>query len=356
MKGEIRFERLYYYCPRCRTYFSPLDQELGVCPALCLTPSLKRRVAWLAARSSFEHAAEDLAELIDVKVSSSEFQRVALEVGDAFERLNLERDEAWNRPVSPQRPAPEPEIAPERLVVQADATCVLTVKGEEHKSVYCGRVFDLDAIGRKESNGRPFIADSRYAGGAIGFEDFSARLKALAYRRGARRAKQVAFLADGARCLWGWAEAFFGPEAVLIQDFWHVCERLSHLAQVLYGEAWRERFERWKEQLAQSRVDSVIRQLRRLRRQFDGPKRKCLNEQIGYLEAGRGRMDYARYRREGWPIGSGAIEGTCKHLVKERFCVTGAQWRRRNIPQVLALRVAQANHEWDEYWNRSQAA
>ena len=36
-------------------------------------------------------------------------------------------------------------------------------------------------------------------------------------------------------------------------------------------------------------------------------------------------MDYARFEREGWPIGSGAVEATCKHLVKERFCVTGAR-------------------------------
>jgi len=34
--------------------------------------------------------------------------------------------------------------------------------------------------------------------------------------------------------------------------------------------------------------------------------------EIQYLEKGRERMDYARYEREGLPIGSGAVEGTCK--------------------------------------------
>jgi hypothetical protein len=77
---------------------------------------------------------------------------------------------------------------------------------------------------------------------------------------------------------------------------------------------------------------------------------------MNYLEAGRARMDYARFEREGWPIGSGAIEATCKHLVKERFCVTGARWRRGNIPKMLALRIAIFNQEWKEYWEAERAA
>ena len=62
-------------------------------------------------------------------------------------------------------------------------------------------------------------------------------------------------------------------------------------------------------------------------------------------------MDYARYEKQGWPIGSGAVEGTCKHLVKTRFGVTGARWRRKNIGKILALRLALFNNEWDKYWD-----
>lgn len=67
-------------------------------------------------------------------------------------------------------------------------------------------------------------------------------------------------------------------------------------------------------------------------------------------------MDYARYCREGWPIGSGAIEGTCKHLVKERFGVTGARWKRERIRDVLALRLSMYNERWGEDWALAQAA
>lgn len=356
MRGEVRYERPIYRCKACGRYFSPVDAELGVRPGKCLTPSLTRKVAWLAARTTFEPAAADLRELLDVPVSSSEFQRVALEVGAQFEALSLQDDGQWNRPVSPERPGREPQIAPRRLALMADATNVLTVKGEEHKSVYCGRAFDAAARGRKDTNGRPFLSQSWFAASAVNFEDFTGRFLALARRCGLRRARRVAFIGDGARCLWKWARETLGPQATLIQDFWHVCEHLSLLAQELLAPAWQEAFERWKALLYDSHVDQVLDELRRLRRTLRGAKRQRLDGEIRYLEAGRERMDYVRYRRAGWPIGSGAIEGTCKYLVKQRFGVTGARWRRRNIPNLLALRVAQANGEWDEYYRRCAAA
>ena len=81
--------------------------------------------------------------------------------------------------------------------------------------------------------------------------------------------------------------------------------------------------------------------------------RIAIDAELTYLRAGRDRMDYARYEAEGWPIGSGAIEGTCKHLVKERFCVTGAHWRRANLPEMLALRLSIFNGEWKADWTDS---
>ena len=156
--------------------------------------------------------------------------------------------------------------------------------------------------------------------------------------------------------MWLWAAEALGSGAVLIQDFWHVCERLSNVAQEVWGEGWETKWEEWKTLLRESRATQVLQELRIKAAASRGEKRRLLREMIGYMEGAKDRMDYERYAREGWPIGSGAIEGTCKHLVKERFNVTGARWRRGNIPAVLALRVAQANKDWNRYRNLSQAA
>jgi hypothetical protein len=132
---------------------------------------------------------------------------------------------------------------------------------------------------------------------------------------------------------------------------------LSKLAQGLFdAERWRERFSRWKQQIEEGGVEEVIAELKGMFEKNRGGRRKALAGEIGYLERGKARMDYPRYKREGWPIGSGSIEGTCKHLVKQRFCVTGARWRRANIPKVLALRVSMFNGTWAEDWESAKAA
>lgn len=326
---------------------------MAVAPKAKWTRGVERKAAFVAACSPFAEASQTLRELAGLEVSSSQIDRIAQHHGALLDEHQRQAEEVWRAPVSPWRPTPQPEISCERLVIQADATSVLTVVGEEHKSVYCATAFDLEARGK--SGDRPFVAHRLYTASARNMEDFGDRVKALGWRSGMRGAR-VAFVGDGARCLWGWAEENLPRGTVFIQDFWHVLEHLAQLAQVLYGEAWAPTFERWRHRLRQGHIEGLLRTLRGLRPKLRGKRRLALDEELVYLRAGRHRMDYARYEQAGWPIGSGAIEGTCKHLIKARFGVTGARWRRRNIHKTLALRLALFNHEWEEYWTRPQAA
>lgn len=356
LSGSISYTRQVFECRDCRASFAPLDAELGVSPGQRLTPGVIRRVAWLGARASFGEAARDLQELLNLSVSRAEFARVVHENGARMDQVQRQRETRLMEPVSPQRPAPPAERRCDRLVLTADATSVLTIAKEENKMVYCGRAFDASDRGRKQDSGRPFLASSKLTASAEGLEDFGPRLKTLGYQMGMRSAQAVAFVADGARCLWNWAEDNLPPGTVMIQDIWHVLEHLSALAQDLYGESWKQTYQRWKRLLKGSQVDTIIAELEDERGRRGHRRRRRIAEELTYLRAGRDRMDYARYRREGWPIGSGAIEGTCKHLVKERFGVTGARWKRERIRDVLALRLSMYNERWGEDWALAQAA
>jgi len=356
LSGSAIYEREVYECSECRHSYAPMDEEMGVLPGEKLTRAVVRKVSYASARSSYAQASKDLKELIDVDVSPAECARVVEEEGARLERIQREREERRLAPVSYTRPALPAEIQCEKLVLQADATCVLTVEGEEHKSVYCGMAFGQDSRGRKEESNRPFITQKRYTGSAKNMEDFGQRLKALAYRMGMRYAESIAFIADGARCLWKWAEDALPKDVVFIQDFWHVCEHLADLAQELYGKNWKEKFSRWKMALRESLVDKILVELEEEHKRRRGNLRKKVKDEIQYLQNGRERMDYARFEKEGWPIGSGAIEATCKHLIKERFCITGAHWRRKNIGKLLSLRLSIFNNEWDQDWKETLAA
>lgn len=353
LAGEIEFRREVFECPVCRRSEAPLDAEMGIESGEKMTRGLTRKTAWLSAHKSFQTASAGLAELLGLRVSPAECQRVTLERGRRIDALQRRREELVLAPVGPDRAEPpEPRMRPETLVLLADAGTVLTRKGQEHKSVYCGRAVDLADRIEKDGSHRPVIVKSLHTASAVGMEDFGVRMKALARDAGLRSARVAAFIADGAAALWNWAESELPPGTILIQDYWHVCEHLAGVCREVYGESAEAspRLERWRGALKESRLDEILDELRGERKKRRGSKRERLEREIGYLEKGRHRMDYAEYRRRGLPIGSGAVESEVKCVVKERFGVTGARWSRENIAAPLALRVAIFNGDWDAFW------
>ena len=63
-------------------------------------------------------------------------------------------------------------------------------------------------------------------------------------------------------------------------------------------------------------------------------------------------MDYARFRRNGWPIGSGPVEAACKSVVKTRLCRSGMRWSRSGGQNILSLRTYVKSHRWDAMWRQ----
>lgn len=62
--------------------------------------------------------------------------------------------------------------------------------------------------------------------------------------------------------------------------------------------------------------------------------------QLGYFTNHQARLDYPTYLREGWPIGSGAVEGACKYLVTDRFKGTGMRWNLATAEPLPRARAA----------------
>jgi len=61
-------------------------------------------------------------------------------------------------------------------------------------------------------------------------------------------------------------------------------------------------------------------------------------------------MHYDEYLAQGWPIGTGVIEGACGHLVKDRMEQSGMRWTKSGAQAVLDLRAVRINGHWDAYW------
>jgi hypothetical protein len=67
---------------------------------------------------------------------------------------------------------------------------------------------------------------------------------------------------------------------------------------------------------------------------------------VGYLNKHQQRIvNYGYYQAEGISIGSGAIESTVKQIGR-RIKISGAQWNKDNVPQVLKQRCAYLNGQF----------
>ncbi|MNY06758.1 hypothetical protein D3C86_1395290 [compost metagenome] len=78
-------------------------------------------------------------------------------------------------------------------------------------------------------------------------------------------------------------------------------------------------------------------------------QRETLRTVIGYLQGVRHRIPYQEWYAAGYPIGTGSVEGACRHLVEDRMERAGMKWKVPGAQAVLDLRCVWENGEWDEF-------
>jgi hypothetical protein len=144
------------------------------------------------------------------------------------------------------------------------------------------------------------------------------------------------------------------PGFTLILDLIHANEYLWDTANRLFkGEdpkrdAWVEKY---TFALLSGHTKQVIADLRGLAqaRRTTKAQREELNKTANYFERNLGYMHYDEYLTKGWPIASGVIEGACRHLVKDRFELTGMRWTQDGAESLLRLRAVAENGDWEDY-------
>jgi len=150
------------------------------------------------------------------------------------------------------------------------------------------------------------------------------------------------------------------PQFTLIVDIIHVTEYLWEAANTLLGETHPMRAVWMQDALRCLLEDELDRLLNHLNYQLLGlSKRKqaILKKVMNYLYNNRDYMHYQQYLANGYPIGTGVIEGACRHLVKDRFERAGMRWSMVGAQVMLALRAVYLNGDWGGFqrFRRRQA-
>lgn len=344
--GEVSYTRWYAVNSKGGRDF-PADDALGI---VCgCTPGAAKRLCHMGAKSqSYAEASESLALLSGISASSNTIQRLVGAVGPDMA--------VWAREREPATVRPERDVA---VCLQMDMTGVRLlkkylrdVKGKngppKGRQIKCGVVFLLE----RGEDGRYYkVPDSSVHVLSFGdVTDFAAELDRARQKLGAQHLAQLIIISDGAEWIWNLVQDRF-KEAFTIVDFWHAAEHLHELCEFVLGkgDAASKRFASLRHKLKHYGVNGVIRHFERL--DVSKRMRKGINQRLGYFRTHQERMQYHWYRRAGWPIGSGEVEGSCKSLIKQRTDLSGQRWSPDGALNVLWVRALVKDGLHDQYWN-----
>lgn len=186
-----------------------------------------------------------------------------------------------------------------------------------------------------------------------GREVVLANLCAELDRRDPTETQPAIVLCDGERALWTTFAAMLTRPFVAILDLWHALTYLWLAGKVFHSaKRAQEVFVTARLRLLlEGKVGSVIKGLKQMGTQqgLAGDKKRTLAKVVGYLERNRDHMQYDQYLRAGYPIGSGVIEGACRHVIKDRLERAGMLWTLDGASALLRLRVVHTNGHWPAY-------
>lgn len=167
-----------------------------------------------------------------------------------------------------------------------------------------------------------------------------------------RRRKHLVCVMDGQRSFRKLLLRF--DQVTPILDIFHVLEWLWKAAHCLHpdGSLAAQKFvDHYLAMILEGKVGYAIGRLKRLRGELTKSKRTNLAKVITYLTNNRDYMKYDEYLRAGYPIGSGVVEGACRHAVKDRMEGSGMRWEAAGAQAVLHLRTIYLNGDWQTFMN-----
>lgn len=249
------------------------------------------------------------------------------------------------------------QSGPPVLLVSVDG--VLAPERDGWHEVKVGRLGPLGpAVREDRKTGRAVLrlGASTYCVGLEGADRFWERVAREAVRVGlGQGVRTVVLLADGAAWIWLAGRTHLGlhgVEVVEIVDYYHACAHLGTVASAVFTRTPLRRHA-WliplRRRLRDRGVASVLRALAKLRPTTE-QGREEVRKALAYFTEHAARMDYPAFAARQFPIGSGAIESACRHLVQLRAVQAGMRWLPEHLQAVLSLRALQRSGRWTAFW------
>lgn len=372
--GKVRLLRTHGWCPKCEQWHFPADRVLGLRADSAASPLVQEMSALLVSKLPAEQAEAIALRLTGRSFSRSTLARQAQAQGGQAIAL---REKLVAQPIvtMPRAKAPlevPAALAPFTLVIQLDAwnirerddwgkTQEMQERNEELNRwhwVYTGTCFHLEQRcqkGKHQDKRRAVITQRSYVATRGGIDALMQQIYYEARVRGLAQAQRILVIADGAVWIWNLVQDRFG-EAIQRLDLFHANSYLWAVANELHGQgsplarAWVKPLLR---QIRDDQVQNVITQLEDLKPRLQAAALKKTEAAIEYYQNNQSRMKYKDGLQRNEPVGSGAIESTCRQL-QCRMKRCGQFWSTRGDEALLCLEMFWRNQRWELLFPHAQ--
>ena len=364
--GKVDYQRSYYLCPSCHQGHCPLDQKYDIVPGQT-TPTLASLLGMLGVEVSFAEANRLAERFLLFRVSDNTVRKQTEGYGNA--QAQVEQDWIENaedeKTLQVRERSLEPQ--PERIYASIDGAHVpLQQEWRELKTLCWYKVENLRPSIPRKHHGQSMDGQSdlqtkemKYHCDITEAEQFGRLLWATGLENRVDTYKEIVFVNDGAVWIWRLVEKYF-PQAIQIVDWYHASQYLTPIAETAFGKDTAQA-QQWLTQtrtdLWEGRIQDVIQACRPFLRR--SASRPFVEKAITYYTNNEKRMDYARFRQQGYLIGSGTIESACKQIAAARLKCSGARWTLAGVIATAKARAAWLSKTWDHlkpvYFNLSLA-
>jgi hypothetical protein len=382
--GEVTVSRIAYRAPGAGNVH-PADAQLGLPPGKH-SHGLRRLAAAAAAHGSFAGACEQVSRQTGARLGKRQCQqliRLAACDFSGFYASSRHRPPPGAAPgdvlalscdgkgivVLPSQMRPHAARQARKAVPKQDGRLSRGEVRNRKRSAEVGAVFDITPVPRTAQQildpgpgPRPKAPKAARKWVTASVADDAAAVVASVFaeadRRDPGRQRTWIALADGNKHQISRIQAEAAGRGItitIICDFIHVLEYLWKAAWCFFPEA-SPGAGPWVRAHAAAVLDgnaaAVAAAIRgqAARPGLSAARRNAATRTADYLDNKAPYLGYPQALAAGWPISSGVIEGTCRHLVKDRMDITGARWGIHTAEAILKLRALHANGDFDAYW------
>lgn len=324
--------------------FPPLADQLALVPGQ-LSPALAALAVRFGLTCPFERAATLLTAACGTRVSADTVRRLTEAAGAAWWQLELalvtDLETAARTPFAAPVAVPDAQPLPpdQAAILELDGAMVPLVHGEWAEA----RTLVIGSQAGDTTTALSYV--SQLAPAAV----FSRTVLGELVRRGVdAHPGPVVALSDGAV----WIQDLLDlhcPRAVRVLDVMHAAGYLAQAAQASFGpgtERTSEWFATTRAALRRGDAATTLAALAAL------PVSAARDTAIQYLRSRQPMLAYDRCDRNGWPVGSGAVESANKQVVEARLKGAGMHWTRDHANAILALAALDTSGRWERCWPR----